>query len=116
MQFKALNRAVLFNKAIRIYKKKNGQQLTPLALIILYSAIQLQTQGKHVTISSIEQFMIKQANNYSYNNIRIWCDKFIALNVFISSPIKDHSFIVSSYGVTVLQGFELCLRRCRHDR
>ena len=116
MIYKALNRAILFNKAVRIYNKKNGLELTELSLNILYSAIHLQTNDRKVSISSINQFFTSQNIRYSYQHIRQVANTFVSLNIFIPSLTKDHSFVVSSYGVSVLNSFELCLRRVRHDR
>lgn len=116
MIYKAFNRAILYNKAIRVYNKKNGLKLTEIALNTLYSAVNLQSEGKDITTSSINQFLNRQNLRYSYLSIRDAVNTFLSLNIFVPSTIKDHSFIVSSYGLSVLNSFELTLRRVRHDR
>ena len=116
MIYKALNRAFLLNKAIKIYKKKKGVELTELGLFVLYSGVLLQNDNKSVNASAIYKFMGRQSLFFSYDNVNIWFNKFIDMKVFIPSLTKDHCFTVSSYGVSVLNSFELCLRRVRHDR
>ena len=116
MIFKALNRSYLTNKAIRIYKKKKGLELTELSLNILYTGYLLHLDNKTLTANTIYKYMQKQSLFYSYDNVLIWFNRFVGLSVFVPSLTKDHCFTVSSYGVSVLNSFELCLRRVRHDR
>ena len=116
MEFKALNRALLYNKAIRVHNKKNSLKITALQIDVLYSAICLQSGNKAVTISNINLFMLKQSIQHHYESIRLTVNYFLSVSILIPSLTKDHCFTVSSYGVSVLNSFELCLRRVRHDR
>ena len=118
MQYKALNRVLLINKALSIYKKKNKLHLTPLHVNVLYSAILIQQDQKKVTSTNILKMLHKQSIFPVYQSSLDAMLYFTSLDIFILSSDSGvyNIYIVSSYGLSVLNSFELCLRRVRHDR
>ena len=121
MLFKAISASLLMNKAIRINAKKNGYKLTILGVQVLYAALLIKDKDKkpvHATaiLKKLEYQCIYSTYDSIKDHINIFTLDGILEPYQIPGKLKTTFYIVTPLGYSVLQGFELCLRRCRHDR